>query len=148
MEHCGFCLTDEVVPADPAVSSDAAHINILEFVAIVLNVCGSSLTEGMYQEISVNSLLPFVSKTKQVLSWMRVACRTRRPAVRHFARALAGLLTHHLRLTEATLVGYLRDAHTWLESAIRIPVPKRVTIMEEETHPLLSQTLDASRAWR
>jgi hypothetical protein len=52
-------------------------------------------------------------------------------------------------LTEATLVGYLGAAYTWLVSAIRIPVPKHVTIMGGRTklHPLWGQTLDASRAW-
>jgi hypothetical protein len=37
MEDCGFLLADEEGPADPA-DPDASHINILEFVAIVINV--------------------------------------------------------------------------------------------------------------
>jgi hypothetical protein len=56
-------------PADPA-DSDTAPIDILEFVAIFINVCGSSLnlSDGMNQGIPVHSSLPPVLERTQELS--------------------------------------------------------------------------------
>jgi hypothetical protein len=53
-------------------------------------------------------------------------------------------------LAEATLVGYLGAAHTWLETKTRMTVPIHVTSMGGKTklHELLGQTLDLRRAWR
>jgi hypothetical protein len=96
MEDCGFLLADEEGPADPA-DPDASHINILEFVAIVINVW--FLIKFIERDEGKNSQKLFIASclgdNTSALSWMRVAGRTRRPAVRRLARALAGLLTHH-----------------------------------------------------
>jgi hypothetical protein len=96
MENCGFRLSDDDGPAEPA-DPDASHINILEFVAIVINVW--FLIKFIARDEPPNSQTLFIASclgdNTSALSWMRVAGRTRRPAVRRLARALAGLLTHH-----------------------------------------------------
>jgi hypothetical protein len=96
MEFAGLRLADEKGPAEPC-DPDAAHINVLEFLAIVINVW--FLIKCIERDEPVGTQKLFIAScigdNTSALSWMRIAGRTVRPAVRRLARALAGLLTYN-----------------------------------------------------
>jgi hypothetical protein len=82
---------------NPKTAEDEAHINILEFVAIIINawillkIKRRAAEEHNFFDSSRHIIARFLGDNTSALSWLRHASRTKRTAVRNLARLLTGL---------------------------------------------------------
>ena len=81
----------------PKCADDEAHINILEFLAIIINLW--MLLKLMDNRTPANRkhhvIASFFADNTSALSWLSHASRTKRTKVRNLARFLTSMLLHH-----------------------------------------------------
>ena len=98
LRECGWKISGDgrVQEADftPRNDDDEAHINILEFLAIVINMwlLLKLLSNREGQEKQKHVIARFLADNTSALSWLSHASRTKRPRVRNLARLLTSLL--------------------------------------------------------
>jgi len=94
MESCGFTMPQGKEPEQEKEDKQFDHINVLEFVAVILNIW-VAVRYLMLQPIrNAHIIMNILADNTSALSWMQHAARTKRPAVRNLARFLQALLTH------------------------------------------------------
>ena len=79
---------------EPAIEEEPVHINILEFLAIIIElwICTRQLQSTI--PVAGGHIIQALADNTSALSWLRYATRTKRPVVGHLARFLVGLLSH------------------------------------------------------
>jgi hypothetical protein len=81
----------------PKPGPDEAHINVLEFVAIIINMWMllKLIDKGERPPgVKTHIIARFLADNTSALSWLRHAGRTKRPQTRNLARLLTSLLLH------------------------------------------------------
>jgi hypothetical protein len=90
-------LVNENPPFSPKCAADEAHINILEFVAIIVNLWMLlKLIDNGHRPEGVGShiIAKFLADNTSALSWLSHAGRTKRTPVRNLARFLTFMILH------------------------------------------------------
>jgi hypothetical protein len=90
---CGFALewleeeASDVDSEDP----DGLHINVLELIAIIINIWLALVFITQVGDIPGGHILTMLADNTSALSWMRYASRTKRPVVRALSRFILDL---------------------------------------------------------
>jgi hypothetical protein len=124
---CGFNLTwlaDEEETAD-SQAPDCLHINILELIAIIINIWLTLVFITAASSIPGGHIVSFLVDNTSALSWMHYASHTKRPVVHALSRfildlTLSSSIPH--KMPGLHLVGILNigaDKLSWFE-----PPPK------------------------
>ena len=142
MDSCGFFLPKGKEPTDAEKDEKLFdHINILEFVAVLINVW-SAVRYLMAQPVrNAQVIFKVLSDNTAALPWMQHAARTKRPAVRNLARFFQAMLTHcplPVRLQGKHLIADLLSrfllAPSWGSNVLNarslqtLPSPARATV--------------------
>ncbi|GKY97596.1 hypothetical protein MPSEU_000718000 [Mayamaea pseudoterrestris] len=96
LSSCGFKTRNvQARPTRGPITDDDYHINVLEFVAIIINVI---LTIGVYKSCPIRChelhILNVLGDNTSALSWMRHAARCTKPHVRRLARFFHAIATY------------------------------------------------------
>jgi len=96
LEACGFILPTGREPSEAEKKEvDFDHINILEFVAVIVNI-GVAVRYLMLQpRRTAHVIMNVLSDNTSALSWMKHAARTKKKPVCRLARFLQALLTYY-----------------------------------------------------
>jgi len=105
LEACGFILPTGREPSEAEKKeTDFDHINILEFVAVIVNIWVAVRYLMLQPRRTAHVIMNVLSDNMSALSWMKHAARTKKKPVRQLARFLQALLTY-------CRVLYLKQGH-------------------------------------
>jgi len=93
LARCGFdvkALRDGAT--EPLATADGLHINVLEFLALIINTWLALSLLGRLPARLGGEILAVLADNTSALSWMRHASRSHSPPVRRLARCLSALL--------------------------------------------------------
>ena len=93
-----WVLTPDIVAMEPVPDADPkpnAHINVLEFVAIIINIwLLLKFVDRRAKSSTKQTIAQVIADNTSALSWLSYASRTKRTGVRNLARFLTQLFLH------------------------------------------------------
>jgi hypothetical protein len=91
--HCGFALEwlEEDMTVVNTADPDSLHINILELIALIINIWLTLVSIIQHGNIPRGHIIAMLADNTSALSWMRYASRTKHPVVCKLSRFIMDL---------------------------------------------------------